>query len=445
MDDKKIYTCQKCGAQFLKWFGQCPECGAWGTIEKSPSNERAFSSVNKELVVKNLSSINKKDINRLSSGFSDLDRALGGGIVPGSLILLSGEPGIGKSTFVLQIAGNLKRQVLYISGEESLEQIKIRADRLGIEQKLIHTSSTQDVSEIIQLTKKLKPSLLIVDSIQSLCSYFSSSKSGSVNQIRTATASLMELAKSMNIPIFIIGHITKDGLIAGPKTLEHLVDVVLCFEGDPYHYFRLLRVNKNRFGPTQEVAVFEMKKQGLKEVKDSSILFLNKGKQRLPGSVVSPVLQGTKVFLTEIQALVNSTPFPYPQRKVKGLNISKIEILIAVLAQRAGIKLSHLDIYLNVLGGLTISDAGADLAICLAIISAVKNKELPQDLVAFGEVGLDGVIHPCHFAGQRIKTAAKAGFKKFIFSSENQKEKIKVKGLDFIRVSQIKEAIKLLF
>ncbi|HHE64517.1 MAG TPA: DNA repair protein RadA, partial [Bacteroidetes bacterium] len=284
MDDKKIYTCQKCGAQFLKWFGQCPECGAWGTIEKSPSNERAFSSVNKELVVKNLSSINRRDINRLSSGFSDLDRALGGGIVPGSLILLSGEPGIGKSTFVLQIAGNLKRQVLYISGEESLEQIKIRADRLGIEQKLIHISSTQDVSEIIQLTKKLKPSLLIVDSIQSLCSYFSSTKSGSVNQIRTATASLMELAKSMNIPIFIIGHITKDGLIAGPKTLEHLVDVVLCFEGDPYHYFRLLRVNKNRFGPTQEVAVFEMKKQGLKEVKDSSILFLNKGKQRLPGS-----------------------------------------------------------------------------------------------------------------------------------------------------------------
>ena len=438
-EPKQIYTCQKCGAQFSKWFGQCPECGAWGTIIKQTYTPLESVSPKTEKNAKILSQIKKENFPRLSTGIPSFDQVLGGGIVPGSLILLAGQPGIGKSTLILQLAGNLKRPVLYVSGEESAGQVKIRADRLKIDQNYIRFLASQDISEIIHLTQNIKPSLLIVDSIQAVSSGENFSSAGSINQVRLSTAQLLQLAKSTNIPIFIIGHITKEGLVAGPKTLEHLVDAVLYLEGDPYHYFRLLRVSKNRFGPTQEIGVFVMESNGLKEVKNPSGAFLNENRENSAGSIVGAVLEGTKVFLAEIQALINPSPYPYPQRKVKGLDLNRAELLIAVLSRRAGIRLSHKDIYLNVVGGLKINESGVDLPVCLAITGASKNKKSPSDLVAFGEVGLDGQVRPCSFAKERIKTAAKLGFKKIILPQS--KEKLCFGNLEIIEVKNLSEAI----
>lgn len=444
-EKKLIYICQKCGAQFPKWLGQCPNCGSWGTIV-SQSSEKAVSFLSKssQKAIQKFSQIKKENFPRLSTGISFFDQVLGGGIVPGSLVFLAGQPGIGKSTLILQAAANLKKPVLYVSGEESAPQIKMRADRLGINQEQLYFFAGQNIEEIIELALKIKPCLLIIDSIQSVgLDNNNHQVSGNLNQIRLSTSFLLNFSKSSNIPVFIIGHITKEGLVAGPKTLEHLVDTVLYLEGDPYHYFRFLKVIKNRFGPTQEIGVFTIEKTGLKEVKDPSGIFLLGDKERAPGSIVGAVLEGNRIFLAEIQALTNPTFYAYPQRKVKGLDLKKVELLIAVLSQRAGFKLAHLDIYLNVLGGLFINESAVDLPVCLAIASAVKNKKIPPQIVAFGEVGLDGQLRLPNFAKQRIKTAIKLGFKKVIIPQA--KQTIKSSKIEVIPQKNISQAIETVF
>jgi len=431
----EIFVCQKCGAQFSKWFGQCQECGAWGTLVKQSYQEHGSSLIQNKNFVQKFSEIKREDFSRLSTGISFFDEVLGGGIVPGSLVLLGGEPGIGKSTLVLEAAANLKKPVLYVSAEESAPQIKMRADRLEIDQSFLHFFTSQDVSEIIDTALKMKPALLVIDSIQTI----GQSNMGSVNQVRLATTALLNFAKSTNIPVFIIGHITKEGAVAGPKTLEHLVDTVLYLEGDPYHYFRLLKVNKNRFGPTQEVGVFTLEKTGFKEVKDPSGVFLTEDKEKEPGSIVGAVLVGSRIFLTEIQALTNPTFYPYPQRKVKGIDLKRAELLIAVLSQRANIKLAHLDIYLNVIGGLFVKESAVDLPVSLAIAGAIKNKKSLPGLAVFGEVGLDGRLRSVNFTKERIKTAIKLGFKKIILAQG--KERIKSSQAEIIPVKNLSEAI----
>ena len=421
-----IYVCSKCDAQFPKWAGRCLSCGAWGTIEVQSQKREASRASARDLEalageVIDFEKIDGKEVARIKSGIGELDQVLGGGIVPGSLVLLGGEPGIGKSTLVLQLAercqvSDVKCQVfaLYVSGEESAEQIKMRMDRLGIESKGLKFLGETDIETICATINKEKPRLAIVDSIQTM--YFSGvpSESGSLNQVRACTVKLLEVAKKNHIPIFITGHVTKEGLVAGPKTLEHLVDTVLYLEGDQHHFFRLLRSVKNRFGSTNEVGVFEMREKGLIEVKNPSEVFLQERDQREAGSVITAVMEGSRAFLVEVQALVSRTSFGYPQRKASGFDYNRLSLLIAVLTQRCKLPLGNQDVHLNLAGGIKIAEPAIDLAVCLAIASAFKNKPLDPKLVAFGEIGLGGEIRRVGQIEKRLTEAEKLGFDKVI-------------------------------
>ncbi|MFN3301870.1 MAG: DNA repair protein RadA [Patescibacteria group bacterium] len=434
---KKIFVCSKCDARFPKWFGQCPECGSWGSLQ-----EQEIKNLEKTAKILEFEKIKAEVWPRIKTKIEELDRVLGGGIVPGSIILLGGEPGIGKSTIVLQIAEQVSKQipnfVLYVSGEESAEQIKMRIDRLGIEAKNLKFLGETNVEIICQTIEKEKPGLVIIDSIQTI--YFPGllSEVGSLTQVRTSTVKILDVAKKNKIPILIIAHITKEGVIAGPKTLEHLVDTVCYLEGDPYHQFRLLRAVKNRFGPTNEVGVFKMEDKGLVEVKNPSQAFLSQREEKNPGSVVSSVLAGGRSFLVEIQALVAKTSFGYPQRRTIGLDFNRTQLLIAVLSRRLGFPLGNYDIHLNVVGGIKIEEPAVDLAVCLAIISAYKNKAIDPNLVVFGEVGLGGEIRPVHQEEKRIKEAEKIGFKKIIKPISDTKSNAKLK---IVEVKNLKEAM----
>lgn len=437
-----IFLCSKCDTQFPKWFGQCPECGTWGSIAEALSS----SAKEKEVVLPagktfKLDQVKQKDFQRIQIGFGGLDRVLGGGLVPGSLILLGGAPGIGKSTLVLQIAKQFKSQVLYVSGEESAQQIKLRLDRLEIKGDNLEFLGETDIGVVQATIKKKKPGLAIIDSIQTVYLPALDSEPGSVSQIRASTVKLLETAKKTNTAIIVIGHVTKEGTVAGPKTLEHLVDTVLYLEGDLFHCFRILKSVKNRFGSTNEVSIFEMKQEGLVEIMNPSEIFLSSQNEDISGSVITAVVEGTRSFLVEVQALVSRTVFGYPQRKCTGFDLNRLQLLIAVLSKRAKIDLSSQDVHVNVVGGLNLSHKpSVDLAVALAIISAYQNKPISKKTVVSGEIGLGGEVRPVSWANKRIKEAIKMGFQKIIapkdkYLGKQAQEKV-------IQVKTIIQAIK---
>lgn len=437
---KIIYVCSKCDAQFPRWLGQCPECGSWGTIEKQLENVVLKEKM--ELPVGKMIEFDKvmgKDVERLKTGIGEFDQVLGGGIVPGSLILLGGEPGIGKSTLVLQIIEKFSQDTLYVSGEESAEQIKMRLDRLNLNSKNSKFLGETNIETICATLEKHKPKIAIVDSIQTMSFSGLPSEAGSVNQVRACTVKLLEVSKKNKIAIFIVGHVTKEGLVAGPKTLEHLVDCVIYLEGDRYHELRLLRTIKNRFGSTNEVGVFEMTETGLKEIKNPSQAFLEGREENRPGSIITVVMQGNRPFLIEVQALLTRTSYSYPQRRSTGFDFNRLQLLIAVLTKICGLNLSNLDVFINIAGGIKIEEPACDLAICLAITSAYKDKIVPQNLVAFGEIGLGGEIRAVSQMERRLIEINKLGFKKVLLPKNKTKN---TNGLEIIEVKNLKEALK---
>jgi DNA repair protein RadA/Sms len=380
-----------------------------------------------------------KEIKRTSTNISELDQVLGGGIVPGSLILLGGNPGIGKSTLALQIS-MVVPNTIYFSAEESVEQIKLRAERLTQTSATLKLANEPIIEHILATIKEKKPQLVIIDSIQTIFSSEAEGETGSITQIKACTVKLLELAKSNNIPIIIIGHVTKEGVVSGPKTLEHLVDTVLYLEGSEYQFYRILRTVKNRFGPTDEVGIFEMKQHGLEEVKNPSASFISERAENSAGNVLTCLMEGTRPLLIEVQALVTRTAFGYPTRKASGFDINRLHVLVAVLQKRAGLSLEQYDIHLNVVGGLEANEPGADLAVALSIASAFKDKALGQDLVVFGEVGLGGEIRPIPHLEKRIKECERMGMKRVITALG--KNKVVNKKITIIDIKNIQELIK---
>lgn len=433
-----IFTCSHCDAQYSKWTGRCLTCGQWGTIaeskvESTKSNQNQ-TTLSAPLEVTALSDIRPGKTMRINTGILELDRVLGGGLVPGSFILIGGEPGIGKSTLAMQLSGAIKK-TLYISGEESIEQIKLRADRLGKTLDCDVANATS-VESIIATILKNKPTLTVIDSIQTVASDDVPGEAGSVNQVRASAVKLMECAKQSSTAIVIIGHVTKDGMVAGPKTLEHLVDTVLSFEGDEHHATRILRAIKNRFGSIDEVGVFEMVESGLREVPNPSERLLISRGEAMPGSILTCLMEGSRPLLVEIQALVNKTVFGYPVRKASGFDLNRLHVLTAVLQKRAGVNLAQYDIHLNVVGGIIADEPAADLAVCLAIASAYKDKMLGNDLVVFGEVGLGGEVRSVPHTDKRIKETIDRGLKRVIAAPTKNEVKIKI-----IPVRNIQELI----
>lgn len=437
-----IYACSHCGAQSLKWQGRCPECGKWGTlVEQAVSAQKSSEKTVKTEPGKTISfkEISSKNIERIKTQIKEFDRVMGNGIVPGSLTLIGGEPGAGKSTLALQIAEKISN-TLYVSGEESPAQIKIRANRLNIKGDDIKFSSDIEIEKVCALIEKIKPALAIIDSIQTVHSIEIENETGSVAQIRACAVKLLETAKKTKVPIFIIGHITKDGQIAGPKTLEHLVDTVIYLEGEDKDGFKILRAKKNRFGATSEIGIFEMKNSGLEEIKNPNKIFLNEKNIRVPGAALSSILEGTRTFLIEIQALVNRTIFGYPQRRSFGFDANRLQILSAVLTRRANINLTNQDINLNITNGIKINDPSSDLAVCLSIASAYKNKTLPNGLIIMGEIGLGGEIRNINKIEQKIKECAKLGFFNLMVPDSNFLKN--VPGIRLIKVKTLNEAIE---
>ena len=414
---KSAFFCKECGYESAKWMGQCPACHAWNSMTeemiRTGSKESAKGFLKENAVPTLLSEISLTEQDRISCGIGELDRVLGGGIVPGSLILVGGDPGIGKSTLLLQVCKKLvhaKRNVLYISGEESLKQIKMRADRLGdFEQDMLLLCETNltDISEVI---RNKKPEIVIIDSIQTMYDEEVSSAPGSVSQVREATAVLLQLAKSLGVAIFIVGHVTKEGTVAGPRVLEHMVDTVLYFEGERHASYRILRGVKNRFGSTNEIGVFEMCEKGLMEVKNPSEYMLNGRPENASGTVTACTIEGTRPILIEIQALVCQTNFGIPRRQASGADFNRLNLLMAVLEKRLGLSLGNCDAYVNVAGGMRIVEPAVDLGIAMAVISSFMNQPLDDRMVAVGEIGLSGEVRAVSMIEQRVSEAVKMGF-----------------------------------
>jgi DNA repair protein RadA/Sms len=409
-----LFVCSNCGEEYLKWQGKCDNCGQWNTLKEfqiSKSKYQTDKAITSEPL--ELSKVTIKNFHRLTTKIGEFDRVLGGGIVPGTVILLGGDPGIGKSTLVLQIANKLEN-VLYISGEESAQQIKMRFDRLGLKSSKIKIFSEIDLSSIINICQKEQPQIVIVDSIQTIYSSDFPSTPGSIVQVRECALRLQQLAKTTSTTVILIGHVTKEGSVAGPRTLEHLVDVVLYLEGERFHNNRILRSAKNRFGATDEIGIFEMTDKGLEEVKNPSKLFLEERLKNVPGTVVTATVEGTRSFLVEVQALTSTTIFGYPQRRASGFDLNRLQLLIAVLQKRANLALANQDVFINIVGGVTIKEPAVDLAVALAVASSFKNKSLNPKLCAFGELGLSGEIRRVSHEPKRIAEAKRLGFSEFI-------------------------------
>lgn len=447
---KKVYFCTDCGYETPKWLGKCPACGAWNTIAehtvaKESSSPARVVSVPRAEACK-VQDIAENQTRRIDTGNKELNRVLGGGIVPGSLILLGGEPGIGKSTLSLQLAltdNNLR--TLYVSGEESAEQIKMRAKRLGINNMECTVFTETLLENIIAEIESLRPDMVIIDSIQTMSTDLVESSAGSVTQIRECTAALLKVAKMLGISIFIIGHITKEGTIAGPKILEHIVDVVLQFEGDSNNNYRILRGIKNRFGATFEIGVFEMLESGLKEVDNPSEILLSHYDEPLAGISVGAVVDGLRPYLIEVQALVSGAAYGTPQRSSMGFDQRRLNMLLAVLEKRIGMKMFQKDVFLNFAGGFKISDTGIDLAVVGAIISSYYDRPLLEGVCCAGEIGLSGEVRPAPRTEQRIAEAARLGFKRIVVSSFIQKKVKAPKGIDVVYISSIDQLPKALF
>lgn len=415
------YICQQCGFQSPTFLGKCPECGTWNSlieqISEHKGGKRGIRTV-REAEIINLTDIEKKYSNRLSSGIDEFDRVLGGGIVTGSVVLVSGDPGIGKSTLLTQLAITFP-EALYVAGEESAHQIKLRTDRIKKDANLSLINET-DIDMIIGAIEKMKPKIIIVDSIQALETEDLEAPAGSLSQVRECAYRLQKIAKKLHIPTFIIGHVTKEGFVAGPKTLEHMVDVVLSIEGDQFSQFRILRGSKNRFGPTDEVGIFEMDSGGIREVKNPSAVFLNSPSRNLAGSTITAVLTGLRIVLVEIQALVTKSNLSFPRRVGNGIDNNRLQLLVAVLSKRLNLPLFDKDIFVNITGGIKLSDTASDLAICMAIISSLKEITYSSKTVFIGEVGLLGELRSIREFNKRVTEAKRLGFKKII-SFENAK------------------------
>lgn len=447
------FFCNECGYELSKWMGQCPSCKTWNSFVEEPVNvnvkSRSYGLTSRVNAPEPsvLSSVTLESNERVNTGMSELDRVLGGGIVPGSLILVGGDPGIGKSTLLLQVCRNLaegSHKILYISGEESLAQIKMRAKRIGDFNDNLSLLCETDLSVITEIIKKYKPEAVIIDSIQTMFSDNVSSAPGSVSQVREATNVLMQLAKSLTVTIFIVGHVTKEGTVAGPRVLEHMVDTVLYFEGDRYASYRVLRGVKNRFGSTNEIGVFEMKEQGLCEVPNPSEYMLTGRPQDSSGSVVVCAMEGTRPILLEVQALVCKSGFGIPRRQATGTDFNRLNLLMAVLEKRMGYKMGDCDAYVNVAGGMKLSEPAIDLGIALSVVSSFQNIVIPEDLVVFGEVGLSGEIRSVSCAEQRAIEAQKLGFSKIMMPKSNSVGLTAVDRKSLILVENLADAVKAL-
>lgn len=451
---KTAYVCNDCGAEFSRWQGQCSACKAWNTISEvrlisasnSTKNDR-FSGYAGETRAKiqTLSEISLQETPRFTSGFKELDRVLGGGIVPGSAILIGGHPGAGKSTLLLQVMCGLSKNMiaLYVTGEESLQQVAMRANRLNLPTDKLNMLSETSVEQICNLADQLKPQIIVVDSIQVMHLSDIQSSPGSVAQVRECASFLTRYAKTRQVAIIMVGHVTKDGTLAGPKVLEHAIDCSLLLEGEADSRFRTLRSHKNRFGAVNELGVFGMTEQGLREVKNPSAIFLSRGDEQTPGSSVMVLWEGTRPLLVEIQALVDHTMLANPRRVAVGLEQNRLALLLAVLHRHGGLQMSDQDVFVNVVGGVKVGETGADLALLLALISSFRNRPLPQDLVVFGEVGLAGEIRPVTSGQERISEAAKHGFKRAIVPFAN-KPKSAVESMEVFTVKKLADALAIL-
>lgn len=452
---KKTFFCQNCGYESVKWAGQCPSCGKWNTfaeelIQKDNSKTNGWKDYNEEKRTHKtvtLNEIKSSEEKRISTADAELNRVLGGGIVPGSLVLIAGEPGIGKSTLFLQNGLWLKNvTVLYISGEESEQQIKMRADRLGLKNDNFYLLTETSTQIIFQEIKKLKPQLVIVDSIQTLQTSFIDSSPGSVSQIRECAAEFQRFSKETNTPVFLIGHITKDGSIAGPKILEHMVDTVLQFEGDRHYAYRILRTLKNRFGSTAELGIYEMTDEGMKGVANPSEILITQKEEQLSGIAIAATIEGIRPLLIEVQALVTQSVYGTPQRTVSGFDLRRLQLLLAVLEKRGGFHFGMKDVFLNIAGGIKVEDPSIDLAVLCALLSSYEDVPLPQQICFAGEVGLSGEIRAVNRIEQRIAEAEKLGFEKIIVSKYNQKGLAKQKfDIEVVTMGQVEEVYRYLF
>lgn len=442
-----IFFCKECGYESSKWLGQCPGCKEWNTFVEEPSKKKiAAKTAHRDIQarISSISDITIEDEEKLSTGFDELDRVLGGGIVKGSLILVGGDPGIGKSTLLLQVCRNISavnKKVLYISGEESLKQIKLRANRMGEfnSQLLLLCETSLDIIE--NCIKSENPEVVVIDSIQTMYKEDVAATPGSVGQVRESTNVLMQIAKTYGISIFVVGHVTKEGVVAGPRVLEHMVDTVLYFEGDRHAAYRILRGVKNRFGSTNEIGVFEMVQNGLMEVKNPSEYMLSGRPEESSGSVVACSIEGTRPMLVEIQALVCKTGFGMPRRTAAGTDFNRVNLLMAVLEKRLGYNLGQCDAYVNIAGGIKLNEPALDLSIVMAIMSSYKDKAIPNNAICFGEVGLSGEVRAVNMAEQRVQEAKKLGFEVCILPKVSLETMKNIDGIKLIGVSNVKEAV----
>ncbi len=447
MKAKTIFVCNECGYESAKWMGKCPACNSWNTFFEEKISTKVESGKREKKIQeapKPLNSYVGQDAQRTSTGYAELDRVLGGGLVKGSLVLVGGEPGIGKSTLILQLCDKVKGEgkVLYVSGEESAEQIKLRADRLNIKNDDILFLGETDIDIIDQNIEELNPKLVIIDSMQTMYSEEISSAPGSVSQVREITSRIMKICKSRKITTIIIGHVTKDGNIAGPRVLEHMVDTVLYIEGERYFSYRMVRGVKNRFGSTNEVGMFEMQEKGMVEITNPSSILISERDDNPSGSVVVATVEGTRPLLVELQALVTQSVFGLPRRTANGIDYNRLTLLVAVMEKKAGFMLGNQDVYLNVVGGLKVNEPALDLGIILATASSFKNVSIPKGVIALGEVGLTGEVRTINMMEKRLKEAERLGFKKCIIPENNKKLLKESYKLDIIGVKNINEAMK---
>jgi DNA repair protein RadA/Sms len=446
-----VFFCNECGYESSKWMGQCPACKAWNTFVEEPAGRTAQSGKSMSRISvpepTSVTAVSLESFRRYDTGMSELDRVLGGGIVPGSLVLVGGDPGIGKSTLLLQVCRNLAedgRKVVYISGEESLSQIKMRAMRIGEFSDNLLLLCATDLTDIEAVIRKHRPEVVIIDSIQTMYSDSVTSAPGSVSQVREATNILMGIAKNEQISIFIVGHVTKEGTVAGPRVLEHMVDTVLYFEGDRYASYRILRAAKNRFGSTNEIGVFEMRSRGLVEVTNPSEYMLNGRPKDSAGSCVVCAMEGTRPMLVEVQALVCRSGFGIPRRQATGIDFNRVNLLMAVLEKRMGLKMGECDAYLNVAGGMKMNEPAIDLGVAMAVVSSFTNKPIPEDTVMFGEVGLSGEVRSVSLANVRVAEAVKLGFKRIMMPATNAGTLENTGNVQIIAVENLSDAIRII-
>lgn len=446
---KSVFFCQNCGHEENKWLGQCPMCKEWNTfVEETVSTAKSSTmKLAKEVEVVTLKNVVTENEDRIQTSIGELDRVLGGGIVQGSLVLVGGDPGIGKSTLLLQVCQKLsekKHQILYISGEESLKQIKLRANRMGEFTDDLTLLCETNLEVIKNVIEKRKPEMVVIDSIQTMYSEDVSSAPGSVSQVRESTNVLMQLAKGLGISIFIVGHVTKEGAVAGPRVLEHMVDAVLYFEGDRHASYRILRGVKNRFGSTNEIGVFEMRQNGLVEVQNPSEFMLSGRPENASGSVVACSMEGTRPILLEIQALVCNSNFGLPRRTAAGTDYNRVNLLMAVLEKRCNIHLSNADAYVNIAGGIKMNEPAIDLGIVMALVSSYKNRPIDEKTIVFGEVGLSGEVRAVSMPEQRVAEARKLGFETVIMPKVSVSAVSNMKGIHIVGVTSINDAIQLI-